>query len=110
MDEIEYSFDELCKLENKILTADKKRKKFKLLNKTVKLYKKLAQAEERLTLPNRTKADFKRRTKILTEICELFRTDAESSALDDIKNEARLLNELYGGLKRVFEEILLKTN
>lgn len=110
MDEIEYSFAELREIEEEIIKAEKNRRKFKILNKAVKLYKELAAAEKKLNLPNRTKADFKRRAKILTEICVLFRRGAENSAIKEIKKEAELLNGLYGGLKQVFENILIKTN
>ncbi|MDE6355776.1 MAG: hypothetical protein K2L67_00865 [Clostridia bacterium] len=110
MDEIGYSFGELRKLEEEIIKADKKRRNNKILNKAVKLYKKLAEADEKLNSPNRTKADFKRRTKILTEICVLFRKDEGSAALDEIKREAELLSSLHVGLKRLFENILSNAN
>lgn len=110
MEEIRHMVAELRKLENEILKSDEKRRKFKILNKTVKLYKKLAETEARINSPNRTKADFKRRTKILTEICVLFRKDEGSAALDEIKREAELLSNLHVGLKRLFEDILSNAN
>lgn len=106
MEDLEEQIAELRRLAEILTELERKRQQLKIINNTVSLGHQLNTVQQKLKLPTRTKSDVTRHTRILTELCVLFRTDEVNAPLNVIRREAELCNKLYCGLKKIFDDLL----
>lgn len=106
MEELRDKLVSLREVSEKIAWTERRRQQLKIVSKTISLINKLEAVDRKLKTPEHTSGDIVKHMKLLTELRFLFRADEIQSPINCIKREKELINQLYDGLIKSYEDII----